>query len=190
MPNSVHKLIQVDNSWTLFLDRDGVINTKLEDDYVKYLSEFNILPGVTESIYYFSTIFNRIIIVTNQQGIAKGVMTESSLHLIHNYLFHEVENAHGKIDAIYFCPHSKDFCTCRKPQIGMALFAKDDYPEIEFTKSIMIGDSISDMEFGKNCGMITVKIGNTIPQVSSLIDIFVPDLLTFSKLLKNYLKHA
>lgn len=181
---SEHFLADVDESWTLFLDRDGVINKKIDNDYVKSISEFEFLPGVLEALYVLQDYFYKIIVVTNQQGIAKGTMTEAGLDIIHHYLQYEVSQAHARIDHIYYCPHFASECTfCRKPYNGMAHMAKADYPFIDFAKSIIVGDSISDMEFGKKSDMHTVMIGQ---HISQNIDIFVPSLQSFSKLLSKY----
>lgn len=104
-------------------------------------------------------MFQRIVVVTNQQGIGKGKMTESQLHQVHDYLLHHVVKAKGLIDKIYYCPTLKtEEPLCRKPNTGMGLQAQSDFPEIDFKKSIIVGDSISDMEFGKRLGMKTVFI--------------------------------
>ena len=78
-------LPKIDKSWTLFLDRDGVINKKLENDYVKTIDEFEFLPQVLEAIKQFSSHFQKIVIVTNQQGISKKLMTENDLEKVHQY---------------------------------------------------------------------------------------------------------
>lgn len=149
----------IDNSWTLFLDRDGVINRKLDNDYVKKWSEFEFLPGVLEAIYHFSLIFGRIVVVTNQQGIGKGIYTHEDLSVIHSNMLSEIFVTGGRIDKVYYCPNLvSDNAMDRKPNTGMALKAKKDFPEIEFKKSIMIGDSLSDMEFGKKLEMVTCYI--------------------------------
>lgn len=152
--------LNIDHSWTLFLDRDGVINKRIVDDYVKKWHEFEFLEGVLKAIEIFSSKFSRIVVVTNQQGIGKGLMTIEDLELIHRNMKYEVNYFKGKIDAVYFSPYlAKENHPSRKPSIGMALQAKREFPEIEFDKSIMAGDSASDIEFGKNAGMKTVFIG-------------------------------
>jgi D-glycero-D-manno-heptose 1,7-bisphosphate phosphatase len=184
-----HFLAKVDGSWTLFLDRDGVINQRILGDYVKNISEFHFLPNVLESIFHFTYIFNRIIIVTNQQGIAKQKYTISDLNKIHNYMFYEIEKANGRIDAVYFCPHIAGLCQCRKPEIGMAINAKKDFPDIDFSKSIMVGDSVSDMIFAKSAGMMAVKLlsmdKNEVMD-KNLADIFATDLFSFYNLVMSY----
>lgn len=175
--------LNIDKSWALFLDRDGVINKRLIDDYVKNLEEFEFLAGVPEAISEFSEIFGRIFIVTNQRGISRNIMTEADLNIVHKYMLNEISNAGGKIDKIYFCPHDRNTgCGCRKPDTGMALNAKQDFPEIDFNKSIMVGDSSSDIQFGKNAGMLTIKVTSEETaelSVSSLIEL--AQLLTLSR---------
>ena len=153
---------KIDRSWTLFLDRDGVINKKLDGDYVKTIDEFEFLPYALEAIKLFSSRFHRVVIVTNQQGISKRLMTEDDLHKVHQHLLQEVQNFGGRIDAIYHAPQlAEENAIMRKPNIGMALQAKEEFPSIDFKKSIMVGDSISDIEFAKNANMFAVLIGQS-----------------------------
>ena len=153
-------LINVDNSWSLFLDRDGVINEKLDNDYVKNWGEFKFKEGALQAIAGLGKIFGRVFVVTNQRGVGLGLMTEEGLNEIHDRMHSEVISASGRVDKIYYCTAVDNCAECRKPNIGMGLRAKKDFLEIEFSKSVMIGDSISDMEFGKNLGMKTVFIGD------------------------------
>jgi len=151
------KLI-IDNSWTLFLDRDGVINEKLENDYVKNWDEFKFKEGALQAIAGLGKIFGRVFVMTNQRGVGLGIMTEEILNEIHEKMLSEVVKESGRIDKIYYCTDTDQNAECRKPNIGMGLKAKDDYPEIEFSKSVIVGDSISDILFGKNLGMKSVLI--------------------------------
>lgn len=156
------------DTWALFLDRDGVINRRLVDDYVMSWEEFSFLPGVLDAMALFARKFKYIFIVTNQQGIGKGLMSEKDLQNIHDRMIAAIEAAGGRVDAVYFCPAlAKDKHSCRKPSTGMALQAKKDFPEIEFGKSIMAGDSVSDMQFGRNAGMHCVFIGNAKPNLDA-----------------------
>lgn len=149
----------VDSSWTLFLDRDGVINKRIVGDYIKTTDEFQFEEGALESIEKFSKLFGRIIVVTNQQGIGKGIMTESNLSEIHRYMLKEIEKHGGRIDAVYHSPAlASEHSELRKPKTGMAYLAQKDFPEIDFQKAVMIGDSDSDIVFGQSLGMITVKL--------------------------------
>lgn len=180
-PTKLSEIWSIDTHWTLFLDRDGVINRRLPDDYVKKVEEFQILPGVLEAITRASEIFGRIIVVTNQQGIGKGLMTIQDLATIHNHLRNRVTKSGGKIDAIYFSPHlASEQSPMRKPEIGMAHLARLDFPEIDFAKSIMAGDSLGDIQFGKNAGMKTVFIESEIsPTAAQLADVCFPNLAQF-----------
>ncbi len=149
----------IDASWTLFLDRDGVINKKLEGDYVKSVAEFEFLPGAKEAIVGFSKVFGRIIIVTNQQGVGKGLMSDLDLQSVHQYLLDEVKKVGGHIDAVYYAPQlATENSEMRKPKVGMAIKAKEEFLDVDFDKSIMVGDSISDMQFGENAKMMTIFI--------------------------------
>ncbi|HMO40563.1 MAG TPA: HAD family hydrolase [Saprospiraceae bacterium] len=151
-----------DKTWTLFLDRDGVINRRLPDAYVRRWSEFIFEPDVPEAIAILSKFFGRIVVVTNQQGIGKGLMSEADLLYIHRQMVAAIERAGGRIDRVYHCPHLRsDACACRKPQTGMAQQAQADFPDINWTRSVMVGDMPSDIEFGRNAGMQTVFISAT-----------------------------
>ena len=165
------KELNIDKTWSLFLDRDGVINKRLMDDYVKNIDEFEFLPGVPEAIKKFSEVFGRIFIITNQRGIAREIMTENDLASVHNFMINEIKNSGGSIDKIYYCPQN---CGCRKPDIGSALKAQQDFPEIDFSKSIMVGDTSSDIKFGQNAGMYTIKVTpdeTKIFSVTSLLEL-------------------
>lgn len=149
----------IDKTWTLFLDRDGVINKRLHGDYVKNVSEFEFLPGVLDALKTFSAIFGKIIVVTNQQGIGKGIYTGQQLQEVHAHMLHEVHAAGARMDAVFFAPNlASENSPLRKPGIGMALQAKAQFPEIDFSRSLMIGDSVSDLEFGRTAGMFTMFV--------------------------------
>lgn len=177
----------IDKTWTLFLDRDGVINHKLDNDYVKNPKEFRFLRGVTATIAAFSQIFGKIIVVTNQQGVGKGVMTEQDLTAIHQKMLRGIQKIGGRIDKIYHAPALKAHNSeLRKPNTGMGHQAQRDFPEIDFTKSIMVGDSISDMEFGHRLGMKTVFLSKNKMEESTLnIDFQCGSLLDVLKILNG-----
>lgn len=175
--------IIIDSSWTLFLDRDGVINVRLIDDYVKNINEFEFLPGVLDAFRIFAERFGKIIIVTNQQGVGKGLMTLDAVALIHDFMTKQIENQKGRVDAIFVCPQLKtEPDNFRKPSPKMAYMAQADFPEIDFKKSIMIGDSNSDIEFGHNAGMYTILIGDEATK--SIADDRFDSLIQFAKTLK------
>jgi len=141
----------------LFLDRDGVINYRIPDGYVTEPSEFEFLPNVIEALQILSKKFKYLFIVSNQQGVGKGLMSESDLEDVHQHMLEEFEENDIKIHKIYVCTALKEANDpCRKPNIGMALQAQKDFKDFELSKSVMVGDTISDMRFGRNAGMKTV----------------------------------
>ncbi len=154
------KSLKIDKTWTLFLDRDGVINEKIENDYVKNWNDFSFVDGALDAISFLSKVFAKIIIVTNQRGVGKGVMKEEDLILIHKRMSDQIEFNFGKIDKIYYCTDVSELSFNRKPNPGMGLQALSDFPEINFKKSIMIGDSHSDILFGQKLGMTCYQIEN------------------------------
>ena len=173
--------IIIDKTWTLFLDRDGVINQKIENNYVKNWSEFMFIDGALEAISNLSNIFGTIIIVTNQRGVGRGIMRESDLISIHKSMTEEIVSMSGRIDEIYYCKEILDSSECRKPNIGMARQAKLDFPHIDFKKSVMVGDSLSDINFGRKLGMITCIINkDPLFNENSLYDKKFKSLLDFS----------
>ncbi|KTE93867.1 hypothetical protein AT727_02620 [Desulfitobacterium hafniense] len=148
-------------SKTVFLDRDGVINKQAaEHDYIKNWGEFEFLPKVSEAIGILNKAGFQVIIVTNQRGVARGMMTIKDVEETHRIMCAELEAFGAQIDGIYVCPHEKDECTCRKPGIGLFLKAEEDFA-IDKSTSWMIGDSNSDIEAGKNYGVKTIYIGKT-----------------------------
>ena len=151
----------INKDWTLFLDRDGVINVRIIDGYVTKIEEFEFLPNVIEALKIFKEKFKYIIVATNQQGVGKGIMKFEDVETVHQFMVQQVAENGGKIDKVYFCPQLKSVPdNYRKPSPKMAYFAKNDFPDIDLSKSIMIGDMNSDIEFGKNAGMKTIFIGD------------------------------
>ncbi len=159
------KNLNINKNWTLFLDRDGVINKKIDNDYVKQWIEFEFIEGVLDALKFLNTVFGNIIVVTNQQGIGKKLYRKEDLEIIHKNMLYEIAYHGGKIDKVYFSPYLKsENHPFRKPGIGMALKAKEDISTINFKESIMVGDSMSDMEFGRNAGMKTIYISEEITE--------------------------
>jgi histidinol-phosphate phosphatase family protein len=170
---------------TLFLDRDGVINVYRPDDYVKSVDEFVFIDGVREALRILSSLFARIIVVTNQRGVAKGLMTLQDLETIHRYMIESVEATGGRIDGVYVSTALDDSHLDRKPNPGMAFCAKRDFPDIDFANSRMVGDSVSDIQFANNAGIPAVLIGNKCKpeEISLPIQAHYPNLITFAKTL-------
>ncbi len=162
-PNS--RDVNKDTNRALFLDRDGVINVQLVGDYVKCIEEFTFREDFLKSIPFIAQKFQHIIVVTNQQGIAKGICTQENVDFVHEYLCKTLDDKGLHIDKVYVCPHlAGGGCHCRKPETGMALQAQHDFPFLDLRASVMVGDSASDMVFGRRCGMETVFIGKITPE--------------------------
>ena len=172
-------LKNINPSWTLFIDRDGVINDEKHLDYIHSWDEFKFYDGVKEALEIFNKKFGTIIMVTNQRGVAKGLTKLKDLELIHKNMLQEIEDSGGRIDKIYFCPDMES--PNRKPNPGMGLQALKDFPKIDLSKSIMIGNTLSDMKFGKNLG---VAINIFLPTTRKDVDVNDPDIdLVFNDLI-------
>nr|HID57653.1 D-glycero-beta-D-manno-heptose 1,7-bisphosphate 7-phosphatase [Desulfobacterales bacterium] len=135
----------------IFLDRDGVINRD-RPDHVKAWSEFEFLPGSLEAIRLLSNNGYSIILITNQSAVNRRLITEKGLAIIHERMIRRIEETGGRIEAIYFCPHTPDQgCECRKPKPGLIYKAQADY-KLDLSKTCMIGDSLKDIECGWKAG--------------------------------------
>ena len=142
---------------TVFLDRDGVINRKMpEGQYVSSWQHFHILPGVPQAIAALNQAGLRVLVVTNQRGIALNLYTVADVKAIHNQLQQALADFGAHIDGFYFCPHDKRECNCRKPLPGLFEQAQTQFPGITPATSLIIGDSLSDIEFGQNLVMKTI----------------------------------
>lgn len=170
----------IDKSWTLFLDRDGVINHEKFEDYIHTWEEFRFYDGAKVAIQIFSKKFNRVIVVTNQRGVAKGVTKLKDVEDIHTNMTADIEAVGGKLDAIYFCPDMEG--PNRKPNPGMGLQAVKDFEDIDLNKSIMVGNTLSDMQFGRNLGIKTIFLTTTHPHLAGdeRIDRVYPSLIAFA----------
>lgn len=165
----------IDASWSLFLDRDGVINRRIVGDYVRSFDQFIFLPGVLEALPVLTSFFNLSFIVTNQAGIDKGLFSQQNLDEIHQKMLEAIEYFGAYIDNVYACPYYfGDDIFCRKPNPGMAFQAKQDFPDVDFQKSLMVGDSASDIAFGNRLGMKTILLGSSHTYEAALSD-SVPD---------------
>lgn len=144
----------------VFLDRDGVINRKAptEDQYITRWDEMEILPGVAEAIAELNHAGFKAIVVTNQRGVAKGLITIAELEAIHQQMREHLASEGAEIGAIYYCPHELDPpCACRKPSPGMLLEAARAH-NIDVATSWMIGDSVKDVQAGRRAGCKTVQL--------------------------------
>jgi D-glycero-D-manno-heptose 1,7-bisphosphate phosphatase len=150
---------------TAFLDRDGTINVKAPaGDYVTGWDRFAFIPGAVRAIRLFQDSGWRVVVVSNQRGIALGRMSPADLDEIHRRM-----RARAPVDAIYHCPHDRGMCRCRKPGPGMFEDALRDLPGIDLASAVVIGDADSDMEAGRALGCETVRVGD--PPWPSLLDV-------------------
>jgi D-glycero-D-manno-heptose 1,7-bisphosphate phosphatase len=141
----------------IFLDRDGVINEN-RVGYVKSWSEFRFLPGSREAIAKLTRAGHRIIVCTNQAGIARGTISVESVEEIHHRMKERISNVGGKIERVYYCPHDRDEdCSCRKPRPGMLLRARDEL-DIDLHDAVFVGDSITDLRAGLAAGIHTMLV--------------------------------
>lgn len=141
----------------IFLDRDGVINEN-RPDYVKSWSEFRFLPGAREAIAALTRAGHRIIVCTNQAGIARGSLAVETVHDIHYHMLTELHAYGGHIEKIYYCPHGREAqCLCRKPRPGMLLRARDELA-LDLSDALFIGDSMTDMQAGEAAGVRCIMV--------------------------------
>lgn len=142
---------------TIFLDRDGVINEN-RSDYVKSWDEFRFLPGAREAITRLTRAGHRIVVCSNQAGIARGLIARETVEEIHRRMSAGIEEMGGVIEKVYYCPHAKDAnCSCRKPRPGQLLRARDELG-IDLSDAIFIGDSITDVRAGLAAGVQPILV--------------------------------
>ena len=142
---------------TIFIDRDGVINEN-RSDYVKSWDEFRFLPGSREAIASLTKAGHRIIVCTNQAGVAQGLISLATMEDIHHCMQAAIEEMGGAIEKVYACTHSKDAnCDCRKPRPGMLLRASREL-DLNLGDAVFIGDSITDMQAGIAAGVRTLLV--------------------------------
>lgn len=143
---------------TVFLDRDGVINENLDNDYVKNWGEFKFLPKAKEAIKVLTDAGWHTIIISNQAGIGRGIMSTRAVDEINARMVYEIESGGGKVKAVYYCPHRPDEdCGCRKPKPGMLFSAAREFC-IELSESHLIGDKITDIQTGAQVGCRTILV--------------------------------
>jgi D-glycero-D-manno-heptose 1,7-bisphosphate phosphatase len=143
----------------VFLDRDGVLNRKMpEGAYVCDWAQFQWLPGAIEAVARMNRAGLTVILVSNQRGIALGLYTTEELELIHANMQSQLARHGARLDAIYYCPHDQGECHCRKPETGLFEQAWQRFPQANAKNSLVIGDSLSDIEAGHRLGMKTIFI--------------------------------
>lgn len=147
----------------VFLDRDGTINEEM--GYINHPDRFIIFPFIPESIRIFNDLDIKVIVITNQAGVARGYFSEDLVRIIHKNLLAEVARHGAKIDAIYYCPHHptegtepyRVQCECRKPKPGMVLQAEKEH-NIDLSNSYMIGDRFRDIQFARQLGLTSAMV--------------------------------
>lgn len=187
----VGRLVGRAHGGTLFLDRDGVINRKIDGDYVRSWSDFEFLPGALDGLARLATVFSTIVVVTNQRGVGRGLMTEGDLSAIHRRMLEGVTAAGGRIDGVYHCPHDLPAgCQCRKPRLGLVRQAIREHPGIDLLRAVLVGDSDSDMVLARRLGVPGVLVGASGPQQSSRVAATVGSLLELGAALQGALRVA
>lgn len=142
-----------------FLDRDGVLNRKMpEGEYVTTPEEFELLPEAIPGLQLLLARGYRLIVVTNQRGVARGRLTLDDLSAIHGKMRRLLAEKGVELDAIYFCSHGSDECACRKPKPGLILRAFEEFPGLEPGECILFGDSGSDVEAARRAGVPAVRM--------------------------------
>ncbi len=145
------------------MDRDGTLNVDV--GYPDSIEKIQLIPGAVEAIKIFNQLGFKIVVVTNQSGVARRLVTEEQVRLIHRGIQQRVAELGGKIDAFYYCPHHPDFgppeyrkkCICRKPD-SQLFFQAAREQQIDLQNSIMIGDKYSDVEAGKRLNMLSILV--------------------------------
>lgn len=149
----VSQALMETSAQTLFLDRDGVLNRHLPGDYVRTPAMWEWMPGVLEEFPRWAGKFRRIVLVSNQRGVGKGVMSDADLSRIHAGMMADILAAGGRLDLALYCTAVEADDPRRKPNTGMFREAQQLFPEIDAKSSVMVGDSPSDAAFAGNCGM-------------------------------------
>jgi D-glycero-D-manno-heptose 1,7-bisphosphate phosphatase len=162
----------------VFLDRDGVINHKApEGEWITRWEDLRFLPRVADAISVLKRAGFRVVVISNQRCVARGLISSHDLELIHQRMCTALARDGAGIDAIYYCPHEKDvFCDCRKPAPGMLLRAQHEHG-IDLSASWMVGDSESDIATGKNAGCRTVLLLLNRHSEASAADLVARSLL-------------
>ena len=146
----------------VFLDRDGTININ-EPEYIHKIDDFKFVLGAISALKKLSKTDHKIIIATNQSGIARGYYNEKDLKKLHDWMLKELRKNEVRIDKIYYCPHGpNDNCPCRKPKPGMLLKAGEDFG-LNLSKSWIVGDDFRDIIAGREANIKTIKIGKKMP---------------------------
>ena len=138
------------DTWCIFLDRDGVLNRRIDGDYVRTPDQFEWLPGALDAVVTLSAWAPYIVVVTNQQGVGKGLMTEADLDLVHETMCDSIRSLGGRVDAVLSCVHlESDRCPCRKPRAGLAQDWLDERPWVVPKQCLVVGDTWRDLAMAR-----------------------------------------
>jgi D-glycero-D-manno-heptose 1,7-bisphosphate phosphatase len=144
----------------IFLDRDGVI-IENRPDYIKSKDEIVPIPGALEALSHIRNYPAKIVIITNQSAIGRGIISLDEAQSINRHVLELIEKAGGRIDGLYMCPHAPaDACPCRKPLPGLLIQAAEDL-YIDLTQSTLIGDAVSDLQAGRSAGLLKLALVRT-----------------------------
>jgi D-glycero-D-manno-heptose 1,7-bisphosphate phosphatase len=142
----------------VFLDRDGVINQPaLPGEYIRTWEEFKFLPSIADWIRLFNALDLLVIVITNQRGVALGLMSEHALEDIHSRMVAELAHLGARVDDVFYCAHAKNECNCRKPQPGLIFQAQEKW-DIDLQHSLFLGDSPSDQQAAFQGGVPFVSV--------------------------------
>lgn len=143
----------------VFLDRDGVIN--VDKGYTHKIVDFELTPMAIEGLQKISSLGYKMLIITNQSGIGRGIYGEEDFWRFQNHLVKTLAEGGVILDGIYYCPHRpEDACGCRKPETGMIRQARNDF-EVSLSESFLIGDSPTDIVCGKSGGLQTIFLSDS-----------------------------
>lgn len=159
---------------TVFLDRDGTVNVKAADGYITRPQHLRLLPGAAHAVRRLNESGLRVIVVTNQRGVTRGLMSPDDLRAVHVRLTELLAAGGGRLDAIYACVHNLGACRCRKPMPGLLLRAAAEDPGVRLDQAVMVGDSESDVEAGIRAGAVPIRLAQR--SVHSAADVIEPDL--------------
>jgi D-glycero-D-manno-heptose 1,7-bisphosphate phosphatase len=149
---------------TVFLDRDGTINeSPPEGDYLAAAADVRLIPGAAEAIRILNEHPAKVVVVTNQRGIALGRMSEADLAAVNERIASELGRHGARLDGILHCPHQTGTCDCRKPGTGMFERAAREIEGVGIEGGAMVGDSGIDVEAGRALGLTTVRLGESKP---------------------------
>jgi D-glycero-D-manno-heptose 1,7-bisphosphate phosphatase len=145
-------------------------------EYIETPDQLHLLEGAAPAIRRLNDAGLRVLVITNQRGIALGRLTGEDLASIHAHLNRQLELESGAhVDDFFHCPHHIDTCSCRKPDVGLFLKAKERWPDVDLGASAMVGDSAEDIVAGQTLGMTSIRLGTDAPDLSAAVDVLLTE---------------